>query len=97
MAENTENIYIKMQIDTKQFDSSMAGIKKEMATLRGLVGNSLLSSSDQQAVTKRLGELKNHLDNVKASANNIDVGDVFGNMAKFGSVAANAVAGVTGA
>ena len=98
MAENTiDNIYIKMKIDKSAFDSSMTGIKREMAALRGVVGNSLLSTEDNLKLTGRLGQLKNHLDDVKKSANNIDVGDVFGNMAMFGGVAANAVAGVTGA
>jgi len=97
MANTTENIYIKMNIDTKAFDGSMTGIKREMASLRGLVGNSMLSPQDNAALTKRLGELKNRLDDVKIAANNIDTGDVFGNTARFAGVAANAVAGVTGA
>lgn len=97
MADSVEQIYIKMSIDTKQFDGSMQSIKREMAALRGLVGNSLLSPQEQKALQQRLGTLKNNLDDIKIATNNIDTGDVFGNTARFAGVAANAVAGVTGA
>lgn len=97
MAQTTEQIYIKMNLDTRQFDNTITGIKREMASLRGIVGSSLLSPEENRALTARLGALKNELDDIKIAANNIDVGDLAGNMAKFGSVGANAVAGVAGA
>jgi len=95
MAETNE-IYVKVGLDTKQFDSSLTGIRREMAALKGVIGSSLLSKEDNDKLKARFGELKGDFDDLRASASNVDTGDVFGNMARFAGVASNAVAGLTG-
>lgn len=96
MADN-QDFYVKLKIDTTQFDSSLQGMKKEMIALKGLVGNNLLSASDQQSVMKRLGELKGEFEDLSIASKSMDTGDIFANMAQLGSVAAGAVGGVTAA
>ena len=97
MANTTENIYVKMNIDTSGFNSSLAGIKKELVGLKGLVGNNLLSAQDQQAVLTRMGDLKGQMEDLTITAKNMDLGDGFQNVAQLGGVAAGAVGGVTAA
>ena len=99
MAANTQDIYLKMKVDTKQFDSSITGMKKEMTALKGLIGNSLLSPQDNLALKKRFGDLKDDFDDVLKSAKSLNVQSdaVFGNMAQIAGVAVSAVAGLTGA
>lgn len=89
------NIYAKLDINTKAFDSSLAGIKKEMATLKGLVGNNLLSSADQQAVQARFGALKDQMEDLKTAAGNIS-GDAFSDIARAGGVAASSISAIVG-
>jgi len=97
MATTIDEVYIKVGLDTKQFDSSIQGMRKEMAYLRGQIGRSIYSEQDNAILKKRFGDLKDEFDDVRASAMNVQTGDVFGNMARFAGVAANAVAGVTAA
>ena len=96
MATETENIYIKMQVDTTQFNSSMTGIKKEMASLRGLIGNNLLSKEDNAKLSARFGYLKDQMEDLKKASGNINTQDVFGNMARLGGIAASSVGSVVG-
>lgn len=95
MATETE-IYIKMQLDTSQFNNSMTGMKKEMASLRGLIGNSLLSPADNAKLSARFGQLKDDMEDLKKEAGNINTQDVFGNMARLGGIAASSVGAVVG-
>ena len=99
MATTTENVYVKLQIDTTQFNSSIIGMKKEMTALKGLIGNNLLSPQETLALKARFGEIKDQFIKLQkeATATNIGADEAFGNMAQLGGVAAQAVAGVTGA
>ena len=99
MANNTDSIYLKMQIDTSSFDSSITGMKREMLKLKGLIGSNLLSPEENLLLKNRFGELKDQFSKLQkaAAATNIGADEAFGNMAQLGGVAAQAVAGVTGA
>lgn len=96
MADQTENVYIKLNIDTKGFDGSLTGIKKEMAALRGQIGSSLISKEDNAILSARFGKLKDDMADLKLAAGNINTADVFGNMARLGGIAASSVSSVVG-
>jgi hypothetical protein len=95
MATNTEEIYVKMKIDTTAFDGSLRGMKKEMMSLRGLIGSNLVSKEDELALKARFGNIKDEMDDMRIASQNIAEEDVFGNVARFAGVASTAVAGVT--
>lgn len=93
---NINEVYLKVGVDTKDFDSSIAGITREIRQLKGLVGSSLLSKEDSQMVNTRMNTLRDSLQDIKVATSGLEVGDVFGNMAKYGSLAASAVGAVAG-
>ena len=97
MANTTEQIYLKVGIDSSQFDKGMAGMKKEMMALKGVIGNNLISKEDQQVAMNRLGDIKGAMQDLNVATNSMDTGDVFQNMAQMGSLVANSVGGITAA
>lgn len=92
-----EKIYFQFGIETKDFNSSITGMRKEILKLKGLVGNSLLSKEQELQVSQRLGHLQDQMEDVAKAAKNISTKDVFGNMARFAGVASSAIAGVASA
>ena len=79
MATN-ENINVKVTLDTSQFDSSIAGMKKEFAELENQLGSSLLSEEDKQAVLIRMGQLKGGIDDLNNQVNTLGQTNVFGDL-----------------
>jgi hypothetical protein len=95
MATSTDEIYIKMKVDTTAFDGSLRGMKREMMTLKGMIGSNLISKQDELLLKSRFGAIKDEMEDVSKASANIATKDVFGNLARFAGVAANAVAGLT--
>jgi len=91
----SSDIYAKLKIDTREFDGSLRGIKKEMATLKGLIGSNIISREDDLQLKARFGNIKDQFDDIRLSSQNIAEEDVFGNVARFAGVASQAVAGLT--
>ena len=68
----TEQIYLKLGIDTTQFNSSIKGTQQEIRGLKSAVGNNLLTPEEQQAVLKRMQSLKDSIGDIGQAINKVE-------------------------
>jgi len=67
-----KELYYKVGIDSSNFDSSIKGMTQELRSLKGLVGNSILSPEEQKEVLTRMAKIKDEIGDIKMGTSNVD-------------------------
>lgn len=92
MATTTENISIKIGLDTSQFNSSVKGMLNELKALQK-VDLTILSEADKKAVISRMGDLRDGISNIKKEITAADPSAFF---QSFSTLAGPAIAAISG-
>jgi len=86
-----ENVNVKVNVDTKQFDSSFKGMKQELRELQK-TDLTLLSPEESKAALQRMGDLKAGIKDFSDELNQVDTGNFFGS---FSTLSGPAIASIS--
>lgn len=64
MANTSDNILIKIGVDTSTFSNAINGVQKEIRALSGTLKNGILSDADSKIISSRLSELREKVKDV---------------------------------